>query len=348
MHLVSPSQNLDPYQEAVRTMRQAVKDKTYRAYPMGQEAGEYLRWKRGRITEATYRDYESCLDKLARTYADLEIGDFEPPIGTQRVEEFLDQLWGDAAPRTYNKNLSVIKDFFKFAVLKGKLHGDPSLPINPHKKRDVHREVFSSSVRIRILGDGPDPENLRRDRIALRLLLDYGLRKGALRGVQFRHFDSNRRRLTIFTKGKRVRELALPDGALWDDLEKLRFETGAHDSHYLLCRQKAIFRGYDRNTGDPIMKLWKFPEQGMGEHGAHDWWYGCLQRAGVVPQGVTRGEKMHKSRHTAGQRVLDKTGNLKAAQRLLGHASIATTGDQYTDWDADQLAETMRMVLELE
>jgi site-specific recombinase XerC len=52
------------------------------------------------------------------------------------------------------------------------------------------------------------------------------------------------------------------------------------------------------------------------------------------------------TRHTAGQRVLDSTGNLKAVQKLLGHSSITTTGDIYTDWDIDQLAETMREVLE--
>ena len=40
-----------------------------------------------------------------------------------------------------------------------------------------------------------------------------------------------------------------------------------------------------------------------------------------------------------------RTGNLKATQRLLGHASIQTTGDIYTDWDVDQLAETMLDVL---
>ena len=54
---------------------------------------------------------------------------------------------------------------------------------------------------------------------------------------------------------------------------------------------------------------------------------------------------MHKARHTAGQRVLDRTGNLKAVQKLLGHASIPTTADIYTDWDIEQLAETMREVL---
>ncbi len=48
---------------------------------------------------------------------------------------------------------------------------------------------------------------------------------------------------------------------------------------------------------------------------------------------------------TAGQSVLDHTGNLKAVQKLLGHSSITTTGDIYTDWDIDQLEETMRVVV---
>jgi site-specific recombinase XerC len=83
----------------------------------------------------------------------------------------------------------------------------------------------------------------------------------------------------------------------------------------------------------------------MGVHGLHAWWYRCLERAGVVDAGTTSGERIHKARHTAGQRVLDVSGNLKAAQKLLGHASIQTTGDIYADWDIDQLATTMRDVL---
>jgi site-specific recombinase XerC len=47
------------------------------------------------------------------------------------------------------------------------------------------------------------------------------------------------------------------------------------------------------------------------------------------------------ARHTARRRVLDKTGNLKAVQKLLGHESIQTTGDTYTDSDIEQLAETL-------
>ena len=80
----------------------------------------------------------------------------------------------------------------------------------------------------------------------------------------------------------------------------------------------------------------------MGDHGLHDWWYGASSGPGSSRPGTTRGERMHKARHTAGQRVLDATGNLKAVQKLLGHASIQTTGDMYADWDIDQLAQTLR------
>lgn len=93
------------------------------------------------------------------------------------------------------------------------------------------------------------------------------------------------------------------------------------------------------------MGVRRYPDKPMSGHAAHDWWYRCLATAGIVSPGTTSGEKMHKSRHTAGQRVLDATGNLKAVQKLLGHASIQTTGDIYADWDIDQLAATMADVL---
>jgi integrase len=91
----------------------------------------------------------------------------------------------------------------------------------------------------------------------------------------------------------------------------------------------------------------EYRSEPMGVHGLHKWWYACLARAGVVATGTTSAERMHKARHTAGQRVLDHTrGNLKAVQKLLGHSSISTTGDIYTDRDIDQLAETLREMLE--
>jgi integrase len=101
----------------------------------------------------------------------------------------------------------------------------------------------------------------------------------------------------------------------------------AQPHHYLLCRQKTIPFSVLDEHGRRQVKLNRFPEKPMRAHGAHDWWYRCQERAGLVAVGQTSGAKMHRTRHTAGQRVLDATGNLKAVQALLGHASITTTAD---------------------
>lgn len=329
--------------EAWMIVADAMKDKSYRAFPLGQEAGRYLRARRKGLEPRSYLEIESTLDKLARDFPVYELLDFEPPLGTERIEEFLEQRWGDQAPRTYNKNLSNLSGFFKWLCVRGRMHGDPTLAIGRAKKRDVLRTVFTVDQLKGIIA----AQDELRDRVALRLLLHYGLRKGALRAVQFKHFDHNRRRLTIFTKRSKIRDVPIPQNRFWLDLERLILDLEAQPSHYLLCRQKAIPRTFDPKTRKMLTYvIHRFPEQPMGEHGAHRWWYRCLENAGIVEPGTTRGEKMHKARHTAGQRVLDETeGNLKATQKLLTHESLQTTGDVYVDWDIDQLAGTLAHVI---
>jgi integrase/recombinase XerC len=297
--------------------------------------------KRKRLTDSSYRDYESGLDKLARHFPDLRLEDFEPPAGTERLEEFLDHQWGSGAPRTYNKNLSICKDFFQWQVKRGRLHGDPTMLIERAKSRQVYRTTFTSDQRRAIIAE----QDSLRDRIALRLLLDYGLREGALCAIQFKHFDHQRKRVTIFTKGQKVREVPLPDPELWKDLERHILEIGAQPHHYLLCTQMTIPVGVPNEHGHRRVELRQFHDKPMSPNGAHLWWYRCLAAAGIVPEGTHSGEKMHKARHTAGQRVPDATGNLKAVQKLLGHSSIQTTGDVYADWDIAQLEATMAEVL---
>jgi integrase len=155
--------------------------------------------------------------------------------------------------------------------------------------------------------------------------------------VRLRDFDPERRRLSFLSKNGRQQTLPLVDDELWSDLELC-------SGDYLLCRRKQVWRGY-LPDGSSRFEHKRYPQLPMGTHGLHDWWYARLADAGLVEQGVTSGQRMHKARHSAGQRVLDQTGNLKAVQKLLGHASIQTTADVYLDWDIEQLAETMRQTL---
>jgi integrase len=316
--------------EAARIMREATQDKSYQLFPLGQEAAVYLRAKRKRLTDASYRDYEACLDKFARYFADLELADLEPPRGTILLEEFLDARWGKREPRTYNKNLSILSDFLKFQRLRGRMDRDPVEAIERARARQVHRTTFYPEQRRALIASQDD----LRDRIAMRLLLEYGLRKGSLQAARFKHFDHVRKRLTIFAKGGKVRTLPIPDSAFWHDLERLILDTEAEPDHFLMPRRAGNGASVRLDPGKP-----------MGVHGMHRWWYRCLERAGIVATGTTSGERMHKARHTAGQRLLDHTGNLKAVQQLLGHESIATTGDIYVGWDEEQLAASLQSAL---
>lgn len=317
---------------ATRIVREAMRDKSYQLYPLGIEAADYLRMKRKRLTKGSYRKYEACLDKLARHFTDLELKDFEPPVGTQRLEEFMDAHWGPAvaAPRTYNSNLSVVKDFFGYEAALGVLR-DPTLTIERAKARDPHRETFTTDQLRAIVASQED----LRDRVVLRLMLNYALRKGSVRQAKFKHFDHVRKTITVFAKGGTVRTLPIPDPAFWHDLERLILDTRAEPGHYLMP---------GRWSNGRATKL--LPDKMISNHALHDWWYGCLERAGVVAEGTTSGERMHKARHTAGQSVLNATGNLKAVQKLLGHTSIMTTADVYTDWDVEQLAGSLAEMLE--
>jgi len=99
--------------EAARIMREAVKDKSYRSTPVGLEVAHFIRWFRNEFgaTAETLRDYEAVLAKLAIDHADIELADFEPPEGTTRLREFIDERWGEAAPRTRKKVRAVLMSF---------------------------------------------------------------------------------------------------------------------------------------------------------------------------------------------------------------------------------------------
>src|SRR5215216_4204899 len=130
--------------DAARIMRDALRDRSYRATSLGLEVARYYRWKKNEwgARAETLRDYEAILAKLALDHADLELVDFEPPVGTERLREFIDARWGERTGRTRAKVISVLRDFFAYQVREQRLHANPALPIFRPRKRDVTRGTF--------------------------------------------------------------------------------------------------------------------------------------------------------------------------------------------------------------
>jgi integrase len=103
--------------EAVRVLREAVSDKTYRATPFGQLVGRYVRWcrnERGLVDGTTIRDYEYTLARMALTLPDLE----PHQVTIEHLRNMID-LWADREPRTRKKVTSAIRSFWKWAEEEG-------------------------------------------------------------------------------------------------------------------------------------------------------------------------------------------------------------------------------------
>lgn len=117
--------------QAALIMRAAVRNRSYRSTPLGLEVARYVRWKKNEwgATQDTMRDYEAILSKLAIDHADLELSDFAPAVGTERLREFIDHRWGERTPRTRAKVISVLRNFFDWAVRERELPANPASPI---------------------------------------------------------------------------------------------------------------------------------------------------------------------------------------------------------------------------
>lgn len=316
---------------AAQMMREAVKDKSYRSTPLGLEVAHFMRWFRNEYgaTTETLRDYESILAKLAIEHADLELADFEPPIGTTRLREFIDRRWGEATPRTRKKVRAVLMSFFKWAQAEFKIHGNPVVAIRSPRLRDVERDLFASDEVERVITSQPE----LRDRVALKLLFLMGLRKGELAAIRFRDFDLGRRRLRVHGKGGKIRHTPIPTEEL--RLEIAELSLGRDAGEHLLFPQK---------RGPKGALLWEDRSKQLSGPALHRWWYRCLARAGVVEEGTTHGKKMHGARYTSGTEFYLATGDIYATQQLLGHADVSTTANIYVQGSPADLEAKMNKV----
>jgi site-specific recombinase XerC len=323
--------------DAARRLKDALKDRSYRATPLGLQVARYYRWKKNEwgATPETLRDYEAILAKLALFHADLEISDLEPPDGVERLREFWDHHWGQREARTRAKTLSVMRDFNSWAAREGLVKGNAAALITSPKRRKPERHAMSRDL----VGQIIEGQGKLHNKLACRLIMQYGLRRAEVASVQLKHFDFDRRKLFVKGKGGRIRYVPLGDPMFWRELGQLQLERQWHPDEFLLFPQK--------RRGTKVIQ--ENRKVGYVPRSIHNWWYRCLEEARVVDKGVQSGVNMHRGRHTAGQALLDHThGNLKAVQKFLGHADIATTGDTYVDWDDAQLHESVASMYDQE
>lgn len=340
---------------AARMMRDAVKDRSYRATPLGLEVARYYRWKKNEwgATADTLRDYEAILARLALFFADLDLNDFSPPVGTERLRECWEFHWGERSPRTRAKVRSVWVDFFEWAVRERGLHGNPARALSRPKVRDTRVEIFQPSVVLGILSAQVYPA----DWCLADLVVKYGVRRSGLVNAQLRDFAFETRMFTCRTKGGRIYEIPIVEDVFWLKLGELQVLAQLVPDDYLLYRQDTRRMKVPEDDATEFVDFGGGRRQGYAEivrrdHSkhptgkvAHLWWYRALERAGLVEKGQTGGVNMHRGRHTSATALQRQKHDLVLTQDLLGHVDIRSTA-RYAQMDKHDLADALTELFE--
>jgi site-specific recombinase XerD len=308
----------------------AVKDKSYRATPLGQLVGRYIRWcrnERGLVDATTIRDYEGTLARMAVTLSDLEPVD----VTIDDLRMVID-LWAHREPNTRKKVTSAVRGFWKWAEDEGHVERSPAARLRSPKIPQRSPDLLPMAVDTRLIAAA----ETARDRLAVIVLLDYGLRRSELTGILLSDFDLSRRTLTVFGKGQKERVLPLRGRVILALEEHLLTPLRGLDripepDDYLLYPER-------RNKH---AVSWAKPKQRMNGQTAHRWWYYLLRDAGLVEKDVMRGMHMHRARHTFAVELRRDARDLGVVQHMLGHSDPNTTERYYGHYDLSDLEQAM-------
>ena len=194
-----------------------MKDKAYRATPVGGEVGRFLRALRwADRPQNTLDTYEIVLARLAYDHAHYQALD---EFTTEALRDFLDEHWGEAAPATRRNRLAIVKSFFRWAVEERGLGENPAERIKPPEEGRVDRQAYAPDVIEKLRRAQPT----LRDQICVQLLGRLALRKNELRLLRVGDFDlgaGHVRRARQGRQGRRHadrvrRPQARPRGCTW-------------------------------------------------------------------------------------------------------------------------------------
>jgi site-specific recombinase XerD len=272
----------------------AMRDKSYRASPIGGEVGRFLRALRwSDHSENTLLSYETTLSRLAVDFAHLRS---LSELTTDRLRGFLDEHWAESSPATKRQRLAALKSFLEWGIAEERgIDLNPLARVKPPRRKTVERRAYEVDVVERLA----NAQALLRDRIAIRLLGRLGLRRNELRMLQVQDFDIGSGTVRIDGKGGKVVVLPLAFKALKRDLET-----------HLLGRNPVEFLLYAKNSA----------RKPMSYQGVQDWFKRCLRQA-ELPTSI----QMHELRHSAADALYRNSGDIGKAQQLLRHESPATT-----------------------
>ena len=268
-----------------------------------------------RLSPHTVAAYQRDLATLLTLVADKPLAELSPTDIRSAIVQLRSQ---NLAASSVARQLSSWRGFYTYACRRLNYPGNPCVGLRPPKAPKALPQVLSPDACNQLLEGGSLPATddalQARDRAMFELFYSSGLRLSELSGLDLNDLNLAAGEAQVTGKGRKTRivpvgQQALTAIAAW---LPLRDPLAKDQTTALFISQ----RGTRLSPRSVQLRLNRWALQaGLGQH--------------VHP---------HMLRHAFATHVLQSSGDLRAVQEMLGHASISTT-QVYTHLDWQHLAK---------
>jgi integrase/recombinase XerC len=247
--------------------------------------------------------------------ATLSAGREPAALTSHDIRRFIGVLHGQGhSPRSLARVLSSWRGFFEWLLRRHEVAANPCAGVRPPKAARTLPSTLSPDEAVRLVAIDDDSAMGVRDRALFELAYSSGLRVSELAGLDLEALDARSGEVRVTGKGSKTRIVPVGEHALAAIAKWMQVRgTLARPGEAALFVGKAGRRVGVRDLQRRI-KRW------------------------AAAAGIDADVHPHMLRHSFASHVLQSSGDLRAVQEMLGHASIAST-QVYTHLDFQHLAK---------
>jgi integrase/recombinase XerC len=264
-----------------------------------------------RYSRLTLENYARDLHRLFQLAADTPLAGLK----SHHIRRYIAQLHGQGlGGRTLARMLSAWRSFYAYLMRDHGFKDNPCIGLRPPKAPKLLPHALSPDEAVKLVELPAHTPLELRDKAMFELLYSSGLRLAELVGLDPADIDLNDAAVTVTGKGSKTRIVPVGHHAIaalqaW---LAVRAQVARPD-------ESALFVGKQGKRISPRTVQLQLRQWG-------------------IKQGLNSSVHPHLLRHSFATHVLQSSGDLRAVQEMLGHASISTT-QVYTHLDFQYLAK---------
>jgi integrase/recombinase XerC len=281
--------------------------------PNRQYLNGYLAWLRNekQYSELTAQNYARDLKHLFELAADTPL----PTLKIHHIRRFIAQLHSKGlGGRSLARLLSAWRGFFTYLIRDHGLTSNPCAGLRAPKSPMALPQALSPDEATHMVDLPTDTTEAIRDKAIFELFYSSGLRLAELVDLNPEQLDLSAGEVRVTGKGSKTRIVPLGQYAI----TALKAWLVVRDQ-IAKPDEAALFVGQRGSRISPRVVQLRMKQWG-------------------IKQGITSNVHPHLLRHSFATHVLQSSGDLRAVQEMLGHASISTT-QVYTHLDFQYLSK---------